>query len=116
MNAVPPPASSGATAVGPRSSATGRVAWVSSAWRSVLSSARRVPRAGRVCFALALVNAAIWGIVVPPFQVPDEIAHFGYAQYLAETGEPPPQDPAPRPRSPLCPPCAAPPPSSPCSA
>lgn len=93
MNAVLPPASSGATAVGPRSSATGRVAWVSSAWRSVLSSARRVPRAGRVCFALALVNGAIWGIVVPPFQVPDEIAHFGYAQYLAETGEPPPQGP-----------------------
>ncbi|MFI4992220.1 MAG: DUF2142 domain-containing protein [Solirubrobacterales bacterium] len=37
------------------------------------------------------MNAAIWGVVVPPFQVPDEIAHFGYAQYLAETGKPPPQ-------------------------
>jgi hypothetical protein len=54
---------------------------------------RRVPRAGRVCFAIAFVNAAIWGVVVPPFQVPDEIAHFGYAQYLAETGKPPPQGP-----------------------
>ncbi len=51
----------------------------------------RVPRAGRVCFALAFVNAAIWGVIVPPFQVPDEISHFGYAQYLAETGKPPPQ-------------------------
>jgi hypothetical protein len=51
---------------------------------------RRVPRAGRVCFLIAFVNAAIWGIVVPPFQVPDEIAHFAYAQYLAETGKPPP--------------------------
>jgi hypothetical protein len=30
---------------------------------------------------------------VPPFQVPDEIAHFGYAQYLAETGNLPPQGP-----------------------
>jgi 4-amino-4-deoxy-L-arabinose transferase-like glycosyltransferase len=52
---------------------------------------RRIPRAGRVCFAVAFVNAAIWGVVVPPFQVPDEIAHFGYAQYFAEKGKPPPQ-------------------------
>ncbi|HEX3141663.1 MAG TPA: DUF2142 domain-containing protein, partial [Rhizobacter sp.] len=42
---------------------------------------------------LAFVNAAIWGVVVPPFQVPDEISHFGYAQYLAETGKAPPQGP-----------------------
>jgi hypothetical protein len=40
---------------------------------------------------IAFVNAAIWGVVVPPFQVPDEIAHFAYAQYFAETGRPPPQ-------------------------
>jgi 4-amino-4-deoxy-L-arabinose transferase-like glycosyltransferase len=53
--------------------------------------ASRIPRAGRVCFLIAFVNAAIWGVVVPPFQVPDEISHFGYAQYLAETGRPPPQ-------------------------
>ena len=52
-----------------------------------------IPRAGRVCFLIAFVNAAIWGVVVPPFQVPDEISHFGYAQYLAETGKPPPQGP-----------------------
>ena len=54
-------------------------------------SVRRIPRAGRACFVIALLNAAIWGIVVPPFQVPDEISHFGYAQYLAETGKAPPQ-------------------------
>jgi len=52
---------------------------------------RRVPRAGRVCFLIAFVNAAIWGVVVPPFQVPDETAHFAYAQYLAETGSLPPE-------------------------
>jgi 4-amino-4-deoxy-L-arabinose transferase-like glycosyltransferase len=56
---------------------------------------RRIPRAGRWCFLIAFVNAAIWGLVVPPFQVPDEIAHFGYAQYLAQTGRPPPQGPLP---------------------
>jgi hypothetical protein len=59
----------------------------------VARSLRRIPRAGRVCFLIALVNCAIWGVVVPPFQVPDEISHFGYAQYLAETGKPPPQGP-----------------------
>jgi 4-amino-4-deoxy-L-arabinose transferase-like glycosyltransferase len=50
----------------------------------------RIPRAGRICFGIALVNAAVWGVVVPPFQVPDEISHFSYVQYLAETGAPPP--------------------------
>jgi Predicted membrane protein (DUF2142) len=65
----------------------------SRAWRFGRDTVCRVPRAGRICFALAFVNAAIWGVVVPPFQVPDEIAHFGYAQYLAETGKPPPQGP-----------------------
>ena len=53
----------------------------------------RIPRAGRACALIALVNAAVWSVVVPPFQVPDEISHFGYAQYLAETGKPPPQAP-----------------------
>jgi 4-amino-4-deoxy-L-arabinose transferase-like glycosyltransferase len=59
--------------------------------RSVLAFVARVPKAGRVCFLIAFANAAIWGLVVPPFQVPDEIAHFGYAQYVAETGRPPSQ-------------------------
>jgi 4-amino-4-deoxy-L-arabinose transferase-like glycosyltransferase len=61
------------------------------AGRGLLAFVRRVPAAGRACFLIAFVNSAIWGVVVPPFQVPDEIAHFGYAQYLAETGKPPPQ-------------------------
>ncbi len=68
-----------------------RLRLVANAWRGVLVTWRRVPRAGRACFLIAFVNAAIWGVVVPPFQVPDEIAHFGYAQYLAETGKAPPQ-------------------------
>jgi 4-amino-4-deoxy-L-arabinose transferase-like glycosyltransferase len=63
------------------------------AWHGVRGGVRRIPRAGRVCFLIAFVNAAIWGVVVPPFQVPDEIAHFAYAQYLAETGKAPPQGP-----------------------
>jgi 4-amino-4-deoxy-L-arabinose transferase-like glycosyltransferase len=55
----------------------------------------RLPRAGRACFAIAFVNAAIWTVLTPPFQVPDEVVHFAYAQYLAETGRPPPQTPTP---------------------
>lgn len=60
---------------------------------------RHTPRAAWACFLIAFVNAAIWGVVVPPFQVPDEVAHFSYAQYFAETGKPPPQGPQ-RPYSP----------------
>ncbi|HEY7952200.1 MAG TPA: DUF2142 domain-containing protein [Solirubrobacteraceae bacterium] len=52
---------------------------------------KRVPRAGWACFLIALVNCAIWTVVVPPFQVPDEISHFAYAQYVAQTGKLPPQ-------------------------
>jgi len=58
-----------------------------------LAAWRRIPRAGRACLLIAFVNAAVWGVVVPPFQAPDEIAHFGYAQYLAQTGKAPSQGP-----------------------
>jgi Predicted membrane protein (DUF2142) len=64
---------------------------IAGAWRRMLDVLGRVPRAGRMCFLVAFVNAAIWSIVVPPFEVPDEAIHFAYAQYLAETGKPPPQ-------------------------
>jgi hypothetical protein len=56
----------------------------------------RVPRAGWLVFLVAFVNAAVWTAVIPPFQVPDETGHFAYAQYVAETGKPPPQGPAPQ--------------------
>jgi 4-amino-4-deoxy-L-arabinose transferase-like glycosyltransferase len=52
---------------------------------------RTIPRAGRACFLIAFVNVAIWSVLVPPWQVPDEISNFAYAQYLAETGSAPPQ-------------------------
>lgn len=61
--------------------------------RRLAALVRRIPRAGRACAVIAFVNAAAWSVVVPPFHVPDEISHFGYAQYLAETGQPPPQTP-----------------------
>jgi len=52
---------------------------------------RRVPSAGRWCFLVAFLNILIWTFVIPPFQVPDEISHFAYVQYVAEVGRPPPQ-------------------------
>jgi len=50
---------------------------------------RRVPAACAACAAIGFAHAALWAVVTPPFQVPDEPAHIGYAQYLAETGKVP---------------------------
>jgi 4-amino-4-deoxy-L-arabinose transferase-like glycosyltransferase len=50
-------------------------------------AARRVPAACAACAAIGFAHAALWAVVTPPFQVPDEVAHVGYAQYLAETGK-----------------------------
>jgi 4-amino-4-deoxy-L-arabinose transferase-like glycosyltransferase len=47
---------------------------------------RRVPRAAWICTLIACLNAVCWGFVTPPFQVPDEPAHFAYVQQIAETG------------------------------
>jgi hypothetical protein len=45
---------------------------------------RRVPSAAWVCALVAFLNAVCWSILSPPFQVPDEPAHFAYVQQLAE--------------------------------
>jgi 4-amino-4-deoxy-L-arabinose transferase-like glycosyltransferase len=47
---------------------------------------RRVPAAARICALVAILNAACWSIVTPPFQSPDETDHFAYVKQLAETG------------------------------
>ena len=46
-------------------------------------------RAALLCALVAVLNAATWSLLVPPFQVPDEESHTGYVQYLAETGKVP---------------------------
>jgi hypothetical protein len=51
--------------------------------------ARRAKSGVRValaCAGVACLSAASWSIITPPFQAPDEPAHFAYAQQLAETG------------------------------
>ena len=50
---------------------------------------RKVPAAARWCALVAFVNAAVWAMVTPPFQVPDETGHVVYVQHLAETGDVP---------------------------
>jgi hypothetical protein len=37
------------------------------------------------CAVIACLNAACWSVLTPPFQAPDEPAHFAYVQQLAET-------------------------------
>ncbi len=46
----------------------------------------RMPTAAWICALIALVNAACWSVLSPPFELPDEPAHFAYVQHLAETG------------------------------
>jgi hypothetical protein len=43
-----------------------------------------VPAAAWVCALVACLNAACWSILSPPFQAPDEPAHFAFVQQLAE--------------------------------
>jgi 4-amino-4-deoxy-L-arabinose transferase-like glycosyltransferase len=47
---------------------------------------RRVPRAAWLCALVALANGLAWSLITPPFQVPDENAHYAYVQQVAERG------------------------------
>jgi 4-amino-4-deoxy-L-arabinose transferase-like glycosyltransferase len=53
---------------------------------SALHAVGRVPVAGRACALVALANGLAWSLLVPPFQVPDENAHYAYVQQVAERG------------------------------
>jgi 4-amino-4-deoxy-L-arabinose transferase-like glycosyltransferase len=54
--------------------------------RSLGARARRVPAAAWACALVAILSAACWSVVTPPFQAPDEPAHFAYVEHLAQTG------------------------------
>lgn len=51
---------------------------------------RSLPAMGWACAAIAFVNAAVWATVTPPLHVPDEPAHVGYVQYIADRWSLPP--------------------------
>jgi hypothetical protein len=55
--------------------------------RRLWAALRRVPSAAWLCALVAVVNAAAWSVIMPPFQAPDEPSHFAYVEHLAETGE-----------------------------
>jgi hypothetical protein len=52
---------------------------------------RVVPRAGWACALVMLANAIAWSLIIPPFEVPDENAHYAYVQQVAERGTVPRQ-------------------------
>jgi 4-amino-4-deoxy-L-arabinose transferase-like glycosyltransferase len=57
------------------------------AWRDGLRHAlRSVPRAAWACALVALANGLAWSLIVPPFEVPDENAHYAYVAQVAERG------------------------------
>jgi 4-amino-4-deoxy-L-arabinose transferase-like glycosyltransferase len=55
--------------------------------RRLRTAAGRVPSAARWCALAAFLNALVWAMVTPAFQVPDETGHVVYVQHLAETGD-----------------------------
>ena len=63
--------------------APGRVA------RRWSTSVRALPSALVVLLVLAFVHATAWAVVTAPWQGPDEVAHFAYAEQLARTGHAP---------------------------
>jgi hypothetical protein len=67
---------------------------------AVLGEGRRVTRAACLCTLAALANGLAWSLIVPPFQVPDELAHYAYVQQLVERGTLPRQQSPAGPLSP----------------
>jgi Predicted membrane protein (DUF2142) len=63
--------------------------------RRAVRTLRGVPTAAWACALVAVLSAASWSLVSPPFQVMDEPDHFAYVQQLAETGRLPKQVEAP---------------------
>jgi hypothetical protein len=59
------------------------VRWASGSAR-VGALVRRVPRAAWLCALVALANGLAWSLIVPPFEVPDENAHYAYVAQVAE--------------------------------
>jgi hypothetical protein len=59
-----------------------------------------VPRAAWLCAVVALANGLAWSLIVPPFEVPDENAHYAYVAQVAERGTLPQPGPAAGPLSP----------------
>lgn len=53
------------------------------------SRLRRIPVPLGLILAVAALEVLLWVCAAPPWQGPDESAHFAYAQHYAEIGDPP---------------------------
>jgi 4-amino-4-deoxy-L-arabinose transferase-like glycosyltransferase len=60
-----------------------------SGFGDIRAQLRRVPRVAWICALIAVLNAAAWSVITPPFQGRDEVDHFAYVARLAETGKQP---------------------------
>ena len=60
-----------------------------------------VPRAAWLCALVATLGAMAWSLILPPFQVPDEIAHYAYVEYVVQAGRLPPRAAGAVPAGPL---------------
>lgn len=69
-----------------RPGASRAVSSTSRALRRGLARVRTVPRPLAALLAVATIQVVAWALVLPPFQGPDEDAHFAYIQQFAETG------------------------------
>jgi 4-amino-4-deoxy-L-arabinose transferase-like glycosyltransferase len=65
---------------------SGRSITVAAPFGFVRRALRRPPRAAYWCALIGTLNVLVWGIIVPPFEVPDENGHYAYVQQLAEAG------------------------------
>jgi hypothetical protein len=69
---------------------------VRTVWRvstGAIATSGRLPRAAVWCFGLTFAHAAAWAFLTPAYQVPDELVHTQYAQYLGAYGRFPVPDP-----------------------
>jgi 4-amino-4-deoxy-L-arabinose transferase-like glycosyltransferase len=71
---------------GPRARGALPTRAASGAARAISQATRSVPRAAWACALVMLANALAWSLIIPPFEVPDENAHYAYVQQVAERG------------------------------
>jgi 4-amino-4-deoxy-L-arabinose transferase-like glycosyltransferase len=57
---------------------------IAATWKWMRRVLGSVPAAAWTCAAVAVLNAACWSLITPPFQVPDEPSHFAYVKQLVE--------------------------------
>ncbi len=71
---------------------------LAAAWLARAAGARHEgPTRGRQFIAVAMTGGSVlvYGLVVPPFEPPDELAHLQYARFVATTGSLPREVPPP---------------------